>query len=86
MSDSKLYEGITREELNSLRSSLEKQGVKVPEGDDVLVEGPYGVNLQISYDATSASLKVSIDKKPFFVPESMIWKMVDEGVGPFEGA
>jgi len=31
-------------------------------------------------------LKVSIAKKPFFVPESMIWSMVDEGVGPFKGA
>jgi len=86
MSDSKLYEGITREELNSLRSSLEKQGVKVPEGDDVLVEGPYGVHLQISYDSANAMLKVSIAKRPFFVPESMIWSMVDEGVKPFEGA
>ncbi len=86
MSDSKLYEGITREELNSLRSSLENQGVKVPEGDDVLVEGPYGVHLQISYDAPSATLKVSIAKKPLFVPESMIWSMVDKGVKPFEGA
>ena len=86
MSDSKLYEGITREELNSLRSSLEKEGVKVPEGDDVRVEGPYGVHLQISYDAASATLKVSIAKKPLFVPESMIWSMVDKGVGPFEGA
>jgi len=86
MSDSKLYEGITREELNILRSTLEKQGVKVPEGDDVLVEGPYGVQLQLSYDSAGEMLKVSIAKKPFFVPESMIWNMVDEGVGPFKGA
>ncbi|MDX6713097.1 MAG: hypothetical protein QOH96_4113 [Blastocatellia bacterium] len=86
MSDSKLYEGITREELNILRSVLEKQGVKVPEGDDVLVEGPYGVQLQLSYDSVDEMLTVSIAKKPFFVPESMIWSMVDEGVRPFKDA
>lgn len=86
MPDSKTYDGISREDLNNLRLGLEKQGVKIPDGDDVLVEGPYGVNLQISYDSVMERLSISIAKKPFFVPESMVWNMVDEGVNPYKGA
>jgi hypothetical protein len=83
--DCKHYGGITRDELNSLRGDLKKEGVSVPPGDDVIVTGLYGVALQVTYDQTKETLKVCIAEKPFFVPESMVWQIVDAAVEPYEG-
>jgi hypothetical protein len=85
MADYKYYGGITRHELKSLRTDLAKEGVSVPEGDDVTVEGPHGIQLQALYDELKQTLKINITKKPFFIPDSMIWNIVDAGVEPYEG-
>jgi hypothetical protein len=85
VAESKHYGGITRQELKSLRADLAKEGVSVPEGDDVMVEGPHGIRLQATYDESKQTLKINIAKKPFFIPESMIWNIVDAGVEPYEG-
>ena len=85
MADHKFYGGITRDELKSLRADLEKEGVLVPEGDDVMVQGPHGIQLHVTYEESKQTLKVDIAKKPFFVPDSMIWNIVDAGIEPYEG-
>lgn len=85
MPDCKQYGGITREELNHLRKDLEKEGVLLPEGDEVTFKAPYGIELSASYSEAKETLKICIVKKPFFVPESEIWKIVDTGVEPYEG-
>ncbi len=85
MPNCKLYGGITRAELDHLRGDLAKEGVTVPAGDDVSVAGPYGVELRVTYDEAKETLRVCITKKPFYVPESMIWDVVDAGVEPYEG-
>ena len=85
MPDCKQYGGITREELGKLRKDLAKEGVKVPEGDDVTVEGPYGIRLSATYNEAKETLKICITKKPFYIPESEIWKIVDTGTSPYVG-
>ena len=85
MPDFKYYGGITREELINLRKDLEKEGVSVPEGDNVIIQGIYGVELKASYDEIKETLKINITKKPFYVPESEIWKIVDTGTAPYIG-
>ena len=85
MPNCKQYGGITREELNSLRGDLEKEGVSIPPGDEAIVAGPHGAELQVTYDQAKETLKVCITKKPFFIPESMIWGIVDSGVEPYVG-
>lgn len=85
MPNCKLYGGITRGELEHLRGDLAREGVAVPAGDDVGVAGPYGVQLRATYDGAKETLKVCITKKPFYIPESMIWGIVDAGVEPYEG-
>lgn len=85
MPDCKKYGGITRDELNHLRKDLEKEGVNVPAGDDVKVQGPYGIELRASYDEAKETLEIRIVKKPFYVPESEIWKIVDTGTAPYVG-
>lgn len=85
MADFKYYGGITRTELNNLRQDLAKEGVMVPEGDEVKIQGLYGVELRASYDESKETLKVSISKKPFYIPESEVWKIVDTGTAPYIG-
>ena len=83
MSNCRQYGGITRDELASLKRDLAQQGVKVPEGDDVTFSGPFGIELQAAYDETAKTLQICILNKPFFVPESEIWKIVDTGTAPY---
>ena len=85
MPSCKQYGGITRDELRRLRGDLEEEGVSVPQGDDVTVIGPYGIELQITYDERKETLKVCITKKPFYIPESSVWGIVDTGVEPYVG-
>ena len=85
MPDCKQYGGITREELDHLRGDLKKEGVSIPQGDDVEVKGPYGIELRAFYDESKETLKICITKKPFYIPESEIWKIVDTGVEPYVG-
>jgi hypothetical protein len=85
MPDHKNYGGITRDELAHLRKDLANEGIIVPDGDDVEVQGPYGIKLQATYDETKETLKIRITKKPFYVPESEIWKIVDTGTEPYAG-
>ena len=85
MPDCKKYGGITRAELVNLRKDLADEGIKVPEGDDVSVKGPYGIYLRATYDEAKETLKICITKKPFYIPESEIWKIVDTGTAPYVG-
>ena len=81
----KRYGGITRNELDLLRAELRQQGVDAPAGDDVTLEGPHGVQLRAQYDAGRATLSLSIVHKPFWMPASRIWELIDEAVGHFAG-
>lgn len=85
MPDCKKYGGITRAELNHLRGDLAKEGVNVPPGDDVAVKGPYGIELRATYDEKKETLQIRIVKKPFYIPESEIWKIIDTGTAPYAG-
>jgi hypothetical protein len=85
MASHKQYGGITRAELGHLRNDLLKEEVVVPAGDDVEIDGPFGIKLHAIYDEAKETLRVSITKKPFYVPESEIWKIVDTGVAPYVG-
>lgn len=85
MPESKQYGRITRGELDNLRRDLAAEGVVVPVGDDVQIKAPFGVELRAVYNEAKETLKISISKKPFFVPESQIWKIVDAGTNPYVG-
>lgn len=85
MPDCKQYGGISRAELDNLREDLAKEGISIPPGDDVPVIGPYGIQLRAIYSANKETLKICITKKPFYIPESEIWKIVDTGTSPYVG-
>lgn len=83
MPDSKQYGGINRAELAKLKKDLANEGVVVPDGDDVEVSGPFGIKLQAVYNEAKETLKISIVKKPFYIPETEVWKIVDAGTAPY---
>lgn len=85
MPDCKQYGGITRDELFNLRKDLADEGIDVPEGDDVEVNGPFGIKLRATYNEQKETLKICITKKPFYIPESEVWKIVDTGTAPYAG-
>lgn len=85
MPDCKQYGGITREELGKLREDLAREGVNVPDGDDVRFEAPFGIELTAVYVEEKETLKICITKKPFYIPESSVWKIVDTGTAPYVG-
>ena len=86
MPDYKYYGGITRAELDNLRRDLAGEGITIPEGDSVPVKGPFGVELLAAYDEAKETLKISITKKPFYIPESQVWQIVDSGTAPYVGS
>ncbi len=78
MAEARVFYDVSRERLTRFRRELATWGVKVPDGDDVEVSGPFGVKLQATYDEAPQTLTLSITDKPMFIPESQVWKFVDD--------
>ncbi len=77
MSETKVFTDVSRERLNRFRRELAQWGVKVPDGDDVEVAGPFGVILRATYEEALGKLSLSIVEKPMLIPESQVWKFVE---------
>lgn len=77
--DKKTYTGITRSDVNDIRSGLGKFGIAIPEGDDVEVTGPLGVRMKVVYDEPTQMLELTILEKPGYVTENQIWKVIESG-------
>ena len=71
------YEGVTRAQIDKLRSGLTKFGLAMPDGDDVEVKGPFGVRMQVTYDEPKQHLRLVINSKPGFVSHSQIWSVIE---------
>ena len=76
MADVKEYEGITESGLDNLRKDLQSVGITPPQGNSGTIEYQ-GVKLAINYDPPSQKLTLNIVEKPIFIPESLIWQMLD---------
>jgi hypothetical protein len=79
--DTRSYPGVTRADINRIRSEIGKFGITIPEGDDVEVKGPLGIKMQMTYDEPGQILQLAITKKPGYVPESQIWKVIESSAG-----
>jgi hypothetical protein len=79
--DKKSYQGVTRADVDKIRSELGKYGISIPEGDDVEVKGPLGVKMQVVYDEPSQTLNLAITDKPGYVSKAQIWKVIEMSAG-----
>jgi hypothetical protein len=70
------YTGVTRASINKWREESARSGVTLPEGDSFTVEKS-GVKISVDYAESSGTVKVCIVEKPGFIPESMVWSIVD---------
>jgi len=73
----KEYPGITREALHKFREQSEKSGQPLPPGDSFVIEKS-GVKLSVEYLEAAQTLKMCIVEKPGFIPDSMVWAIVDD--------
>ncbi|MGH9404227.1 MAG: hypothetical protein ACRD3D_00150 [Terriglobia bacterium] len=76
MADQKVYTGVTPASLEALRSELKSMGITPPEGDSGTVTYQ-GVKLGMDYAPAAQTLTVQILDKPIFIPESLIWQLLD---------
>jgi hypothetical protein len=76
MADSKAYTGIAQSTLDCLNTDLKSMGIDPPSGEGGTIEYQ-GVKLSVFYSATAQTLSVRIISKPPFVPESLVWQLLD---------
>ncbi|MGH9355461.1 MAG: hypothetical protein ACRD10_04965 [Terriglobia bacterium] len=76
MADVKEYGGITKNGIDNLRKDLQSVGITAPPGNNGEIEYQ-GVKLNIDYKPSAQTLTVRILEKPIFIPEDLIWQMLD---------
>jgi hypothetical protein len=76
------YGGITRDEVNRLRADIAKEGVPFPADDTGTIQFK-GVTIAVEYQEATSTLKLTLQKKPFFVTESHVWEILDSAVEPY---
>ncbi len=76
MAASKTYDGVGDGAMECLRKELQSMGIAPPEGEAGTIEYQ-GVKLSITYTAAVQTLCVEITSKPAFVPESLVWQLLD---------
>jgi hypothetical protein len=79
MPDAKEYSGITANRLQALRNELQSMGITPPGGSSGTITYQ-GVKLGIDYLAADQKLFIRIAEKPPFIPESLIWQLLDARV------
>jgi len=76
MKSFKQYHGITRSEFGRVKIDAQKEGIRFPEGDVGVVEYS-GIVISFEYSDRTMTLSASIEKKPLWIPESLIWQFLD---------
>jgi hypothetical protein len=79
MAETKEYVGITRATLDCLRQRLESRGIIPPAGDSGTFE-QQGVKVSLMYIEAEGTLQFDIVERPFFVPEDLVWTLLDGAV------
>jgi hypothetical protein len=82
----KTFNGVTAGDWERLRSGLAGFGIKTTGAEDEVVEGPMGVRMRVRYDGATKKLVLSIVKKPKFITEKQIWKVIESTAGSLRPA
>jgi hypothetical protein len=75
----KTFTDISRATFENIKNDLRALGVTVPSGDDCTIEHR-GARGLLAYSEATGRLVVSILEKPFFVPERMVWDLLDRAM------
>ena len=82
MKSFKQYRGITRSEFGRVKIDAQKRGIRFPEGDVGEVEYN-GIVISFEYSDITMTLSACIEKKPLWIPESLIWQSLDSAIQPY---
>ena len=82
MKSFKRYPGITRSEFGRVKIDARKEGIQFPEGDVGEVEYN-GIVISFGYSDITMTLSACIEKKPLWMPESLIWQFLDSATQPY---
>jgi hypothetical protein len=72
----KEYTGVTRESITKWREQSARSGTPLPDSDSFTVEKS-GVKISVDYAESVSTVKICIVEKPSFIPDSMVWAIVD---------
>jgi|GEM_PF-2225363 len=78
-SDRRVYEDVSRQALTKLRGGLERAHVALPTGDQGEIASN-GLTGSFGYDEATATLVLTIEKYPMFIPKGIIWKAIDGAI------
>lgn len=76
---SKNYGPVTRDQFVKMAADL--TGGKAPAGDEIEVEKS-GVKLSVKFNEGAGNVTIAIVSMPPFIPEAMVWNVVDNTLSP----
>lgn len=79
MAEAKEYAGITRATMDCLKLRFQSQGITPFAGDCGTIE-QQGVRVSIAYVEAEQRLQVDIIEMPLFIPEDLVWTLLDTAV------
>jgi hypothetical protein len=73
----RLVSGINHEKFKAIAADIHRRlGVALPDGKGTI--DAQGFRVQIQHDAVAETLTLELLKKPWFIPDSIIEKKIDE--------
>ena len=79
MASSKEYPATTRSRVDCLWQNLISKGIAQQSSDSATIEYS-GVKVSVNYNEPAQLLRIEILDKPTFVPDSLIWQLIDSSV------
>lgn len=84
MATEKEYPDVTEAALSELKRELRSMGIDAPEGTSGVIEYQ-GVKLALDFTPSAQKLAIRIVQKPPFVPENLIWQLLDGRISKARG-
>jgi hypothetical protein len=79
------FDGISRDAFERIKDDLRARGVAVPPGDTCMIEHR-GVRGSMRYSEPDRRVEIAILEKPFYVPEGMVWNLLDAAMRRYDVA
>lgn len=84
MAAEKEYPDVTEAALGELKQELQSMGIEAPAGTSGVIEYQ-GVKLSLEFTPAAQKLAIRILQKPPFIPENLIWQLLDARINKARG-
>ncbi|MDJ1471561.1 MULTISPECIES: hypothetical protein [Xanthocytophaga] len=76
------FSGITPSVFETLKGELARKGFSI-EGTSGVINGPFGISIQYSWDEATQTLHTEVLEKSFFVSCGQIYSQLSETIDKF---